>query len=94
MHRDFVDQRNARVPFARLLDAQCPPEVHNWKNGLDRAAELLADALRTYYCTLEEAVRILVVDIGSLAWRKLIVQLIGPVLGPVLERLAQPFVYS
>ena len=94
MHKDFADRHKARVPSARLLEAQCPSGGRNWKNVLDRAGERPADAPHTGHCTLEEVVHTLVVDIGSLAWRKLIAQLIVLAPVPVLELLGQPFVYS
>jgi len=102
VHTDFVDRSNARVPSAPSVEAQGPPEVHNWKNGLDKAAERLADGLHTCYCIREEVVHTLVVDIGSPASHKLTAQLIVLALAleppalepPGLEPPGQPFVCS
>ena len=98
MHTDFVDQCNARAPSAPLLEAQCPSEIHSWKSGWDRVAERPADALHTWYYTLEEVVRIEAVDIGSPALHTLIAQpiVLGPGPGPglALGLLGQPFVCS
>jgi hypothetical protein len=67
VHKDSAGQRNARAPSARPLEAQGPSEVRSWKNEWDKAEVRPADALHTCYCTPEEADRMLVVDIGSLA---------------------------
>ena len=81
MHTGFVAGHNGLVPSAPSLEAQCPFEARNLKNGSGMVVGRLVGVQRTCYCRREEAAHIGAAGIDRLAWHMLIVQRIAPELG-------------